>query len=112
MLQQGSGKVINMASLLSFQGGYTIPAYTASKSAVMGFTKALANEWAVQGVNVNCIAPGYMETAMNTAIIDDESRNRQISERIPAGRWGTPEDLAGALCSWHHQHQTMLTVTH
>lgn len=96
MLQQGSGKVINMASLLSFQGGYTIPAYTASKSAVMGFTKALANEWAVQGVNVNCIAPGYMETAMNTAIIDDESRNRQISERIPAGRWGTPEDLAGA----------------
>lgn len=96
MLKQGSGKIINMASLLSFQGGYTVPAYTASKSAVMGFTKALANEWAAQGVNVNCIAPGYMATSMNTAIINDETRNRQISERIPAGRWGTPEDLAGA----------------
>ncbi|MFE5278606.1 2-dehydro-3-deoxy-D-gluconate 5-dehydrogenase KduD, partial [Bacillus cereus] len=96
MLKQGSGKIINMASLLSFQGGYTVPAYTASKSAVMGFTKALANEWAEQGVNVNCIAPGYMATSMNTALIEDETRNRQIMERIPAGRWGTPEDLAGA----------------
>lgn len=96
MLKQGSGKIINMASLLSFQGGFTVPAYTASKSAVMGFTKALANEWAAQGINVNCIAPGYMATTMNTAIMEDEDRNRQISERIPAGRWGTPEDLAGA----------------
>lgn len=96
MLQQGHGKIINMASLLSFQGGFTVPAYTASKSAVMGFTKSLANEWASKGVNVNCIAPGYMATEMNTAIMADETRNRQISERIPAGRWGKPEDLAGA----------------
>lgn len=95
MLEKGKGKIINMASLLSFQGGFTVPAYTAAKSAVMGFTRSLSNEWAAKGVNVNAIAPGYMDTAMNVAIRSDETRNRQILERIPAGRWGTPEDLVG-----------------
>lgn len=97
MIKNGGGKIINMASMLSFQGGLTVPAYTASKSAVMGFTKALSNEWAKLGVNVNCIAPGYMDTEMNTAIKNDEQRNRQILERIPADRWGKPTDLVGAL---------------
>jgi 2-deoxy-D-gluconate 3-dehydrogenase len=97
MLSQGSGKIINIASLLSFQGGLTIPAYTASKHAVAGLTKALCNEWASQGVNVNAIAPGYMDTDLNTALRADTQRERQISERIPAGRWGTPDDMAGAV---------------
>lgn len=96
MLDKEYGKIINLASLLSFQGGVTVPAYTASKSAVMGVTKALSNEWARQGVNVNGIAPGYIATDMNEALLADENRNRQILERIPAGRWGTPEDLVGA----------------
>lgn len=96
MIEKGKGKIINIASLLSFQGGLTVPAYAASKGAVMQFSKALSNEWARLGVNVNCIAPGYMETDMNTALIDDETRNRQILERIPAGRWGKPEDMRGA----------------
>ena len=90
------GKIVNIASLLSFQGGITVPAYTASKSGVAGLTKALANEWAKFNVNVNAIAPGYMETNNTTALRADETRNRQILERIPAGRWGNPEDLAGA----------------
>jgi 2-dehydro-3-deoxy-D-gluconate 5-dehydrogenase len=96
MIEQGSGKIVNIASLLSFQGGITVPAYTASKSAVAGLTKALANEWAKLGVNVNAIAPGYMETANTAALRADENRNRQILARIPAGRWGDPSDLAGA----------------
>lgn len=95
MLDKGYGKIINMASLLSFQGGFTVPAYTASKSAVMGFTKSLSNEWAGLGVNVNCIAPGYMDTEMNTAIKDNQIRNKQILDRIPTNRWGKPEDLIG-----------------
>lgn len=96
MLESGYGKIINMASLLSFQGGLRVPAYAASKGAVIQFTKALANEWAHRGVNVNAIAPGYMDTEMNTALQADETRNRQILERIPAGRWGKPEDMQGA----------------
>ena len=96
MIEQGSGKIVNIASLLSFQGGITVPAYTASKSGVAGLTKALANEWAKFNVNVNAIAPGYMETANTEALRADENRNRQILERIPAGHWGSPEDLVGA----------------
>ena len=96
MLKQGSGQIINIASLLSFQGGITVPAYTASKAGVAGLTKALANEWASRNINVNAIAPGYMATANTSALRADETRNRQILERIPAGRWGTPDDIAGA----------------
>jgi 2-deoxy-D-gluconate 3-dehydrogenase len=96
MLAQGSGKIINIASLLSFQGGVFVPAYAASKGAVAQLTKALANEWAPKGVNVNAIAPGYMETNNTRALRSDPVRSRQIMERIPAGRWGTPEDLAAA----------------
>ncbi|HEV7698807.1 MAG TPA: 2-dehydro-3-deoxy-D-gluconate 5-dehydrogenase KduD [Pyrinomonadaceae bacterium] len=96
MVEQGSGKIVNIASLLSFQGGITVPAYTASKSGVAGLTKALANEWAKHGVNVNAIAPGYMETDNTAALRADETRNRQIMERIPAGRWGDATDLCGA----------------
>jgi 2-dehydro-3-deoxy-D-gluconate 5-dehydrogenase len=95
MLEKGYGKIINIASLLSFQGGLTVPAYAASKGAVASFTKSLSNEWASKGINVNCIAPGYMDTEMNTAIKNDETRNRQILERIPAARWGKPSDLVG-----------------
>ncbi|HEV7643108.1 MAG TPA: 2-dehydro-3-deoxy-D-gluconate 5-dehydrogenase KduD [Pyrinomonadaceae bacterium] len=97
MIGQGSGKIVNIASLLSFQGGITVPAYTASKSGVAGITKALANEWAKLGVNVNAIAPGYMVTDNTAALRADETRNRQILERIPAGRWGAPDELAGAV---------------
>ena len=96
MLAQGRGKIVNIASLLSFQGGVFVPAYAASKGAVAQLTKALANEWAGKGVNVNAIAPGYMETANTAALRADPVRSRQIMERIPAGRWGTAEDLAGA----------------
>ena len=90
------GKIINIASLLSFQGGINVPAYTASKGGVAQLTKALANEWAKHRINVNAIAPGYMRTTNTAALQADETRNRQILERIPAGRWGEPEDLAGA----------------
>ena len=90
------GKIINIASLLSFQGGITVPAYAAAKGGVAQLTKALANEWARHRINVNAIAPGYMRTANTAALQADETRNRQILERIPAGRWGEPEDLAGA----------------
>jgi len=95
MLDQGGGKIINIASLLSFQGGITVPAYAASKGGVAQLTKALANEWAGKGINVNAIAPGYMRTENTKALQQDETRNRQILERIPAGRWGEPSDLAG-----------------
>ena len=96
MLERGHGKIVNVASLLSFQGGVTVPAYTASKHGVAGLTKALANEWASTGVTVNAVAPGYIATDNTAALRADETRNRQILERIPAGRWGEPEDLGGA----------------
>lgn len=97
MLPRHSGKIINMASMLSFQGGYTVPAYAASKGAVAQLTKSLSNEWAKEGVNVNAVAPGYIDTDLNAALIADATRNRQILERIPAGRWGKPEDIASAV---------------
>ena len=93
---QSCGKIINIASLLSFQGGMRVPAYAAAKSGVAGLTKALANEWAARGLQVNAIAPGYIETNNTAPLRADELRNRQISERIPAGRWGRPDDIAGA----------------
>ncbi len=96
MLAQGHGKIINIASLLSFQGGVFVPGYAAAKGGVAQLTKALANEWASKGVNVNAIAPGYMATDNTAALRADPQRSRQILERIPAGRWGTPRDLAGA----------------
>jgi 2-deoxy-D-gluconate 3-dehydrogenase len=96
MMAQGGGKIINIASLLAFQGGITAPAFAASKGGLVQLTKALANEWANAGVNVNAIAPGYMRTASTQALQDDPVRSRQIIERIPAGRWGEAPDLAGA----------------
>ncbi|KOX24371.1 2-deoxy-D-gluconate 3-dehydrogenase [Saccharothrix sp. NRRL B-16348] len=102
MLARGSGRIVNVASMLSFQGGITVPGYTASKSAVAGLTKALANEWAHRGVNVNAVAPGYVATDNTDALRANPDRNRSILERIPAGRWAEPEDIAGAvlfLCS-------------
>jgi 2-deoxy-D-gluconate 3-dehydrogenase len=95
MVKRKSGKIINIASLVSFQGGILVPAYAAAKGAVGQLTKALANEWASQGVNVNAIVPGYIATEMNTALIEDPVRSRQILERIPAGRWGNPDDFKG-----------------
>ena len=95
------GKIINIASMLSFQGGIRVPAYTSSKSAVMGMTKALANEWAKYGINVNAIAPGYMDTEMNVALTDPKNpkftqqRYDELTQRIPAHRWGTPDDMKG-----------------
>ncbi len=96
MLMRESGKIINIASLLSFQGGIRVPAYTASKHAIAGLTKALANEWAQRGVQVNAIAPGYIATTNTEALRNDAVRSRQILERIPAGRWGEAKDIAGA----------------
>ena len=96
MIQAGSGKVINIASLLSFQGGIRVASYTASKSGLAGLTRLLANEWAAKGVNVNAIAPGYFATNNTRALQADENRSREILGRIPAGRWGRPADLAGA----------------
>ena len=90
------GKIINVASMLSFQGGVRVPSYTASKSGLAGLTKLLANEWAAKGINVNAIAPGYIATANTAALQADETRNRQILERIPEGRWGDPADIGGA----------------
>lgn len=90
------GRIINIASMLTFQGGIRVPSYTASKSGIGGLTKLLANEWAGKGVNVNAIAPGYIATNNTSALQADETRNRQILERIPAGRWGDPQDLGGA----------------
>ena len=98
MIARGTGgKIINIASLLSFQGGITVPAYAAAKGGVAQLTKALANEWAPHGINVNAITPGYMATDATAALRADETRHRQITERIPAGRWGEPQDLAGAV---------------
>jgi 2-deoxy-D-gluconate 3-dehydrogenase len=103
MLSRGAkGKILNIASLLSFQGGILVPAYAAAKGGVAQLTKALANEWAAKGINVNAIAPGYMATDNTTALRQDPQRSRQILERIPAARWGEPGDVAGAavfLCS-------------
>ena len=96
MIEKGEGKIINIASLLSFQGGVNVPAYTASKHAVAGLTKSLANEWASKGIQVNAIAPGYIETNNTEALRNDKERSKSILERIPAGRWGAPEDIAGA----------------
>jgi len=96
MLERGSGKIINIASLLSFQGGITVPGYAAAKGGVAQLTKAFANEWASQGVQVNAIAPGYFATDNTEALQQNPERARQILDRIPAGRWGDPEDLGGA----------------
>ena len=96
MLERKQGKIINIASLLSFQGGIRVPAYAASKGGVTQLTKALANEWAGRNVHVNAIAPGYFRTDNTSALLKDEMRNRRILERIPAARWGEPEDIAGA----------------
>ncbi len=114
-LEQGSGKIVNIASLLSFQGGVNVPGYAAAKGGLANLTRALANEWAARGVNVNAIAPGYIETENTVALRQNVERFRQISERIPAGRWGTPRDLAGAalfLCSRasDYVHGHVLTV--
>lgn len=97
MLERKQGKIINVASLLSFSGGITVPAYTASKHAVAGLTKALANEWAASGIQVNAVAPGYFSTDNTQALRADPKRSTEILGRIPAGRWGAPEDLAGAV---------------
>ncbi len=98
MLERGGGgKIVNIASLLAFQGGVTVPGYAAAKGGVAQLTKALANEWALQGINVNAIAPGYMATDNTKALREDPVRTRQILDRIPAGRWGTPDDLGGAV---------------
>lgn len=97
MAQGEGGKIINVGSMLSYQGGIRVPSYTASKSAVVGITKALANEWAKFNIQVNAIAPGYMATNNTTQLRDDEERSGQILERIPAARWGTPEDMQGAV---------------
>ena len=115
MLAKGSGKIINVASLLSFTGGLTVPAYAAAKGGVAQLTKALANEWAGRGVNVNALAPGYMDTPLNAALKSDETRSRQILERIPAGRWGQPADLKGAVvflasAASDYVHGTVLVV--
>ncbi len=96
MIPSGGGKIINIASMLSFQGGIRVPSYTASKSGVAGLTKLLANEWAASGINVNAIAPGYFATNNTAALQADVKRNAEILARIPAGRWGKPEDLGGA----------------
>lgn len=115
MLQQGHGKIINVASVLSFQGGVVVPAYAAAKGAVANLTRALANEWASKGINVNAIAPGYFETDVTAALRNDPVRSRQILERIPAGRWGDPKDLAGAAVflasrASEYMHGSLLTV--
>ena len=97
MLERGEGKIVNLASMLTFQGGFRVPAYAASKGAVGQLTKALSNEWAGRGVNVNAVAPGYFATDMNEALLADGNRSAQILERIPAGRWGKPDDLTGGV---------------
>jgi 2-dehydro-3-deoxy-D-gluconate 5-dehydrogenase len=97
MVAQGRGKIVNVASLLAFQGGIRVPAYAAAKAGVAQLTKALANEWAAKGINVNAIAPGYIRTDNTRALVEDKARYTQILERIPAGRWGEPQDLGGAV---------------
>jgi 2-deoxy-D-gluconate 3-dehydrogenase len=115
MLARGRGKIVNIASALSFQGGILVPAYAAAKGGVAQLTKAMANEWAGKGVNVNAIAPGYIETDVTAALRSDPVRSRQILERIPASRWGTPADLAGAVVflssdASDYVHGTLLVV--
>jgi len=115
MIERGSGKIVFTASMLTFQGGVTVPGYAASKGAIGSLTKALANEWASRGVNVNAIAPGYIATDNTAALQADPDRNKAILSRIPAARWGKPEDLVGAvlfLCSSasDYVHGTILTV--
>lgn len=115
MVARGSGKIVFTASLLTFQGGITVPGYAASKGGIGQLTKALANEWAPFGVNVNAIAPGYIATDNTQALQDDPARSKAILERIPAGRWGTPEDFAGAAvflssAASDYVHGTVLTV--
>lgn len=97
MIKAGHGKIINIASMLSFFGGYTVPAYAASKGGVAQVSKAFSNEWAGKGINVNCIAPGYMDTQLNVNIVNDPVRNSEILARIPAHRWGTGEDVKGVI---------------
>ncbi|HSK88139.1 MAG TPA: 2-dehydro-3-deoxy-D-gluconate 5-dehydrogenase KduD [Anaerolineales bacterium] len=97
MMSQGGGKIINVASMLSFQGGITVPSYTAAKSGLAGITRALANEWAKHNLNVKAIAPGYMATDNTAALRADSVRSTSILDRIPAGRWGTPDDLKGVI---------------
>lgn len=94
-LKNGGGKIINIASMLSYFGGYTVPAYAASKGGVAQLTKSFANEWARQGINVNALAPGFMDTPMNVALVNDPDRNDEILKRIPAARWGLPTDMKG-----------------
>ena len=113
--REGQGRVVNIASLLSFQGGIRVPSYTASKHGVAGLTKLLANEWAAKGINVNAVAPGYIETNNTEALRADESRNAAILDRIPAGRWGAASDIAGAavyLCppAANYVHGAILNV--
>lgn len=115
MVERGSGKIIFTASLLSFQGGITVPGYAASKHGLLGLTKALANEWAGKGVNVNGIAPGYISTDNTEALRNDPVRSKQILDRIPAGRWGRPDDFNGAVvflasAASDYVHGTVLTV--
>ena len=115
MLAQRRGRIINIASMLSFQGGIGVPAYAAAKHAVVGLTRALANEWAGAGVNVNAIAPGYIATDNTEPLRTDAARNAAILDRIPAGRWGTPEDVAGAVVflasdAARYVHGTVLAV--
>lgn len=115
MVERGQGKIVFVASLLTFQGGINVPGYAASKAGIGQLTKALANEWAGKGVNVNAIAPGYMATDNTVALRNDEQRNRAIMERIPAGRWGQPEDMKGAVVflssdASNYVHGTVLLV--
>jgi 2-deoxy-D-gluconate 3-dehydrogenase len=115
LARDGQGRVVNIASLLSFQGGIRVPSYTASKHGVAGLTKLLANEWAAKGINVNAVAPGYIETNNTEALRADESRNAAILDRIPAGRWGAASDIAGAavyLCTpaANYVHGAILNV--
>jgi 2-deoxy-D-gluconate 3-dehydrogenase len=97
MVERGSGKIVFLASMLSYQGGLTVPGYAASKGGIAQLVKAFSNEWAQHGVNVNAVAPGYVDTEMNAALVADAGRFAQISDRIPAGRWATPDDVAGAV---------------
>jgi 2-deoxy-D-gluconate 3-dehydrogenase len=115
MIEQGSGKIIFTASLLTFQGGVTVPGYAASKGAIGSLVKAFANEWAAKGINVNAVAPGYIATDNTEALRNDPDRNTSILSRIPAGRWGTPEDFAGvtvflASKASDYVHGTIITV--
>jgi 2-deoxy-D-gluconate 3-dehydrogenase len=96
MIRKGRGKIINIASILAFQGGITVPAYTSAKHGVVGLTKSLSNEWASKGININAIAPGYITTELIGALQNDPVRSKAILGRVPAGRWGNPEDIAGA----------------